>query len=127
MNIYVGNLSYQTTEPELRELFEQFGEVASVSIIRDKMTDRSKGFGFVEMNNEEEGNAAIAALNEKEVKGRALRINEARPREDRPARGPRTSGSGFGGPRREGGFGGPRREGGFGGGRRDGGNGPRGW
>lgn len=86
MNIYVGNLSYQATDDDLRTAFGAYGTVKSASVIIDKMTGQSRGFGFVEMSSKSEGDAAIAGLNGKEVKGRALRINEARPREDRPPR-----------------------------------------
>ena len=81
MNIYVGNLSYGMSEDELREAFGAFGEVSSVKILMDRETGRSRGFGFVEMHNQNEGETAIAQLNGKDVGGRALRINEARPRE----------------------------------------------
>jgi RNA recognition motif-containing protein len=93
MNIYVGNLSRDLTESELREAFAAFGEVQSAAIIKDKFTGESRGFGFVEMPNKAEGDAAIAALNGKDLKGRNLTVNEARPRTDRP----RTGGGGFGG------------------------------
>jgi len=83
MNIYVGNLSYGMSEDELRDAFGAFGEVSSVKILMDRETGRSRGFGFVEMPNKSEGETAIAQLNGKEVGGRALRINEARPREQR--------------------------------------------
>ncbi len=86
MNIYVGNLSYRMTEDELREAFGAFGEVSSAKIIMDRETGRSKGFGFVEMPVQAEGEEAIKALNEKEFAGRNMRVNEARPREDRPRR-----------------------------------------
>jgi RNA recognition motif-containing protein len=86
MNIYVGNLSYRMTEDELREAFAAFGEVSSAKIIMDRETGRSKGFGFVEMPVQAEGEEAIKALNEKEFAGRNMRVNEARPREDRPRR-----------------------------------------
>jgi RNA recognition motif-containing protein len=86
MNIYVGNLSYRMTEDELREAFGAFGEVSSAKIIMDRETGRSKGFGFVEMPVQAEGEEAIKALNEKEFAGRNIRVNEARPREDRPRR-----------------------------------------
>lgn len=85
MNIYVGNLSYSLDDEELRTAFAAFGEVSSATIIMDKMTGRSKGFGFVEMPVQEEAEAAIKALDGSELKGRNLRVNEARPREDRPA------------------------------------------
>jgi RNA recognition motif-containing protein len=93
MNIYVGNLSRDLTESELREAFQAFGEVSSASIIKDKFTGESRGFGFVEMPNKAEGDAAIAALNGKELKGRNLTVNEARPRTDDRKR----TGGGFGG------------------------------
>jgi len=82
MNIYVGNLSYTVTEEDLREAFGGFGQVASVSVIKDKFTGKSKGFGFVEMPSVEEAKAAIAGLNGKEMKGRSINVNEARPRSD---------------------------------------------
>ena len=83
MNIYVGNLSYGMSEDELRDAFGAFGEVSSVKILMDRETGRSRGFGFVEMPNKSEAETAIAQLNGKDVGGRALRINEARPREER--------------------------------------------
>ncbi len=91
MNIYVGNMSYDTSEEELREAFEEFGEVESVSIITDRATGRHKGFGFVEMPNDDEAQAAMDALNDKEFMGRTLNVNKARPR--------RNSGGGRGGRR----------------------------
>lgn len=86
MNIYVGNVSYSTDDNRLVELFSEFGAVASARVINDRDTGRSKGFGFVEMENDTEANSAIEALNEKEIDGRTLRVNEARPREERPRR-----------------------------------------
>lgn len=87
MDIYVGNLSYDMTTEELREAFEQHGEVTSAKIVIDRDTGRSKGFGFVEMPNASEGEAAIAELNGAMLKGRTARVNEARPRSnDRPPR-----------------------------------------
>ena len=80
MNIYCGNISYDTSEDDLRDLFAQYGEVAGVRVIKDRDTGRSKGFGFVDMNNDDEAKEAIEALNEKDFMGRALRINESRPR-----------------------------------------------
>ncbi len=80
MNIYVGNLSYKVEESELKESFEEFGEVSSVKIITDKYSGRSKGFGFIEMVNEEEAKAAINELNGKEIDGRQVVVNIARPR-----------------------------------------------
>ena len=82
MNIYVGNLPYTVEEEELRQVFEPFGQVASAKVIMDRATGRSKGFGFVEMANNEEAQSAISGLNEQEFKGRTLRVNEARPRAD---------------------------------------------
>ncbi|MGE3773921.1 MAG: RNA recognition motif domain-containing protein [Gammaproteobacteria bacterium] len=86
MNIYVGNLAYSVTDADLREAFGASGEVSSASIITDKFSGQSKGFGFVEMPNTAEANAAIRALNEKPLKGRNIRVNEAKPREERPRR-----------------------------------------
>jgi len=83
MNIYVGNLSYSLSESELRDAFADFGEVSSVKVLMDRETGRSRGFGFVEMPNQSEGEAAIAQLNGKELSGRAIRVNEARPKERR--------------------------------------------
>jgi RNA recognition motif-containing protein len=80
MNIYVGNLSYKVEENELRQIFEEYGEVASVKIITDKYSGRSKGFGFIEMNDEEQAKKAIEELNQKEVDGRQIIVNVARPR-----------------------------------------------
>ena len=84
MNIYVGNLRYNLTEEALKAVFEEFGEVASVKIIKDKFSGESKGFGFVEMTSDDDARRAIADLNGKDVDGRSLRVNEARPREERP-------------------------------------------
>jgi RNA recognition motif-containing protein len=97
-NIYVGNLSYEATEDDLRQAFSQHGEVSSVAIIKDKMTGRSRGFGFVEMADKNQAQAAISALNLTEVRGRAITVNEARPKGE--------GGGGGGGGR--GGFGGGR-------------------
>ena len=83
MNIYVGNISYDTSEEDLRNAFEAFGEVDSAKIITDRDTGRSKGFGFVEMADQSNGESAIEGLNGQDVGGRALRVNEARPREAR--------------------------------------------
>ncbi len=85
INIYVGNLPYRATEDEIRELFEEYGSVSRVNLISDRDTGRARGFGFVEMEREG-GNAAIAALDGQDFQGRNLRINEARPREERPRR-----------------------------------------
>jgi cold-inducible RNA-binding protein len=103
MNIYVGNLSYDTTEQGLRAAFEGYGDVASVSIITDRQTGQSRGFGFVEMPDRSEALAAIDGLNEQELDGRRLRVNEARPREDRRGGGGRRGGGRRGGGRRQGG------------------------
>ncbi|MFP4081161.1 MAG: RNA recognition motif domain-containing protein [Candidatus Aminicenantes bacterium] len=82
VQIYVGNLAYRMKEESLRELFEQFGEVTSVKIIKDRMTGRSRGFGFVEMAEQEEAEKAIQELNDTEVEGRNLKVNVARPRRE---------------------------------------------
>lgn len=101
--LYVGNLAFQTTSEELHELFAKAGTVESASVVEDRMTGRSRGFAFVEMSNQEEATAAIEQFNGKEVGGRALKVNEAKPRENRGGGG----GRGFGG-NRGGGFGGNR-------------------
>ena len=93
MNIYVGNLSYNTTEDSLRAAFEQFGQVESARVIMDRYTNQSRGFGFVEMANNDEGQAAISAMDGNELDGRRLRVNEARPREE-GGRGGRGGGGG---------------------------------
>lgn len=117
--LYVGNLSYDVDPSQLQEWFSAHGNVQSAEVISDRMTGRSKGFGFVEMGTDEEAQAAIAALNGKEMAGRALTVNEAKPREDRPRTG---GGGGFGGGR-----GGDRGgRGGFGGGSGGGRGGDRG-
>ncbi|NLI33088.1 MAG: RNA-binding protein [Deltaproteobacteria bacterium] len=108
MNIYVGNLSFKTTEEELKHAFESFGEVTSTRIITDGYTGKSKGFGFVEMPNAAEAKAAIDGLNGKELGGYLLKVNEARPREDRRSRGGGGGGH-FGGRGRGGGGGGGGR------------------
>jgi len=87
MNIYVGNLSYNTTETDLREAFAKHGEVNEVRMITDRDTGRSKGFGFIEMPNADEANAAMTALNGTMLHDREIKVNEARPREERPRRG----------------------------------------
>lgn len=124
MNIYVGNLPYSVRDQDLMTLFSEHGTVSSAKVVIDRETDRSKGFGFVEMPSADEGTNAINKLNGFEFAGRALRVNEARPREERP----RTGGGGGGG------YGGGRSGGGGyggGGGGSDGGNGgerrPRRW
>ncbi len=88
MRIYVGNLNFQSTESEIQELFAQYGQVDDVALITDRMTGRAKGFGFVEMPNGDEAQAAIAGLNGKNFGGRDLTVNEARPREPRRDRSP---------------------------------------
>jgi RNA recognition motif-containing protein len=87
VNIYVGNLSYEATQDDVRLAFEAHGEVSTVSIIMDKMTGRSRGFGFVEMPDQNAGTAAISALNLQEVKGRAMTVNEAKPKAEGAGRG----------------------------------------
>ncbi|MCA9782557.1 MAG: RNA-binding protein [Calditrichaeota bacterium] len=87
MNIYVGNLPYGISEDELRDAFSEYGAVTRASIVMDRETGRSKGFGFVEMSNKAEGEAAINGLNEASLKGRNIKVNEARPRTDRGPRG----------------------------------------
>ncbi len=84
MKLFVGNLSFDTTENDLQDLFEQHGQVSDVALINDKMTGRSRGFAFVTMNDDTHANAAVSALNGHEFQGRALTINEARAREERP-------------------------------------------
>lgn len=84
MDIYIGNLSYTASEEDLRELFQEYGAVDSVKIVRDMETGRSKGFGFVTMAGDSEAQAAIEALNETSFKDRALKVNQARPKENRP-------------------------------------------
>jgi cold-inducible RNA-binding protein len=96
MKLYVGNLSFQTSSEDLQQLFAQAGTVESASVVEDRETGRSRGFGFVEMSTNEEGQAAIQQFNGKEVNGRSLNVNEARPREDRGG-GNRGGGGGRGG------------------------------
>ena len=97
MKIYVGNLSYEVTEDDLRQAFAAFGPVESVAIIKDRSTGQSKGFGFVEMPSKEEGQAAITGMNGKEIKGRTLNVNEALPRTEKPGGGGGRGGYGGGG------------------------------
>ena len=113
MKLYVGNLSFQTSSDDLQQLFAQAGTVESSSVVEDRETGRSRGFGFVEMSSTEEGKAAIEQFNGKEVNGRNLTVNEAKPREDRGGRGGGGGGGGRGG------------YGGGGGGRNGGGGGSR--
>lgn len=107
-NIFVGNLSFNTNEDELRQLFEPYGAVDRVSIMTDRDTGRSRGFGFVEMTNNDDGDKAITALNGQQIGGRTINVNEARPKAERGS-----GGGGFGG------RGGDRGGRGGGGGRRD--------
>jgi len=115
MNIFVGNLSRDVSEKELREAFSAFGQISKVTILKDKFSGEPRGFGFVEMPSKAEAQAAINGMNQKDLKGRALNVNEARPKTDRPG------GGGGGGGR--GGFG--NRGGGGGWGNRGGGSGGR--
>lgn len=124
--LYVGNLSYSTTDESLRTAFAAFGTVDSAKVIMDRDSGRSKGFGFIEMSSDEEAQAAIGGLDGHEVDGRNLRVSEARPQEGGGGgggRGGRGGGGGFGGGSRPGGGGG----GGYGGGRDGGGGGRGGW
>ena len=129
--LYVGNLAYSVRDQDLQDAFSEFGAVSSAKVMMDRETGRSKGFGFVEMGSDAEAQSAINGLNGQPVAGRAIVVNEARPREERPAgfRSPYGGGNGGGG-NGGGGFGGGRREGGGGGyggagggGRREGGGG----
>ena len=110
--LYVGNLAYGIKDKDLAEIFSQYGNVESAKVIMDRDTGRSKGFGFVEFSSDSEAQAAIAGLNGKEIDGRALTVNEARPKEEHGG------GGGGGGGRRGGGYGGGGRGGSGGGGRR---------
>ncbi|MFK7959893.1 MAG: RNA recognition motif domain-containing protein [Phycisphaerales bacterium] len=128
MKIYVGNLSFDTTEDEVRDLFSQHGEVTDVALITDRETGRPRGFGFVEMRDDDAGRNAIGEIDGQEVGGRQLRVNEARPKGDRPGGGGggggyRGGGGGGGGGYRGGGGGG----GGYGGGGGGGGGDRGGW
>ncbi len=98
--LYVGNLSYGTTDSDLQGMFEEFGSVQSAQVIMDRESGRSKGFGFVEMGSDQEAQAAINALNGKDMDGRALTVNEAKPREDRGGRSGGGGRGGYGGGRR---------------------------
>jgi len=111
VRLYVGNLPFSATEQDLEQLFGKSGSVDSVNIVTDRDTGRSRGFGFVEMESQESADSAIRSLNGYELSGRALTVNEARPKESRPARGGFGGGGGRGG-----GFGGGGGRGGFGGG-----------
>jgi RNA recognition motif-containing protein len=117
MNIYVGNLLFDVTEDELKELFAPFGQVTEVRLIMDKFSGKTKGFGFIEMPSKEEAEKAIEGLNGKDIKGRAMTVNEAKPKTERGGRGGRGSFGGGGRGRERGGFGGGgggNRGGGFG-------------
>ncbi|OFX52630.1 MAG: RNA-binding protein [Bacteroidetes bacterium GWA2_30_7] len=116
MNIYVGSLHYDISEEQLKTLFDEYGEVNSVKIIMDKFSGRSKGFGFVEMTNDEDAKKAIEGLNGVEVEGRTIVVNESIERKDRDSRGPRRNNFRSGGDNRGGG--GDRRGGNGGGGNR---------
>jgi RNA recognition motif-containing protein len=117
--LYVGNLSYGVDSSALEQLFAQHGTVQSAEVVNDRETGRSKGFGFVEMGSDEEAQAAIAALNGQEHDGRALTVNEAKPREDRPRDGGGGGRGGYGGGGGRGGYGGGGGRGDRGGGGRD--------
>jgi RNA recognition motif-containing protein len=112
MNIYVGNLSYEVTEEDLKKAFETFGEVDIVKVIKDNYTGRSKGFGFVEMPAKAEAQSAIEGLNGKDLKGRSLNVSEARPRSEGRRGGARPGGPRRGGPKRGGSRQGGGRQGG---------------
>ena len=120
MNIYVGNLSWSMTDDDLSNLFSQYGTVSSAKILKEKNTGRSKGFGFVEMEDEDAAKTAIATLNESEVQGRKLIVNESQPRPEGSGY-KKSGGGGYGGGRGGGGYGGGRSGGGYGGGRSGGG------
>ena len=109
MKLYVGNLSFQTSSEDLQQLFAQAGTVESASVVEDRDTGRSRGFGFVEMSSKEEGEAAIQQFNGKDLNGRSLTVNEARPREDRRPGGGGGGRGGFGGGGNRGGYGGSSR------------------
>jgi RNA recognition motif-containing protein len=114
MNIFVSNINYATQEHELQDLFSEFGEVSSAKIITDKETGRSRGFGFVEMG-EEEGKQAVEALNQKEFNGKALNVSEAKPREEKPRRSfDNNRSGGYGNNNRGGGYGNNRGGGNYG-------------
>ena len=111
MNIFVSNINYATQEQSLQDLFSEFGDVSSAKIITDRETGRSRGFGFVEMS-DEDGKNAIEALNGKELDGKELNVSEAKPREDKPRRSfDNNRGGGYGGGNRGGGYGGGNRGG----------------
>ncbi|MDR3118327.1 MAG: RNA-binding protein [Mediterranea sp.] len=111
MNIFVAGLNYKISEAELGDLFAEYGEITSVKLVTERETGRSKGYGFVEMTDEEAGKKAIEALNGVEIDGRTIAVSEARPREETPRR------NNYGGGGNRGGYGGGNRGGGYGGGR----------
>lgn len=133
MNIFIANLSFDVDDIDLKELFSEYGEITSARVISDKFTGKSKGYGFVEMSNDEEAKKAIAELDRCEYDGKEIAVTEARPREERPSNGGGGrggyggnrggSGGGFGGGNRSGGYGGGGSRGGNSGGDRRGGNG----
>src|SRR5579863_9677742 len=122
MNIYVANLSFAVQDEDLREFFTPYGEVTSAKVIMDKVSGRSRGFGFVEMYDDEAARKAIAELDGATVEGRAIKVNEAKPKEDKPFGGGGNRGGGYGGGGGRGGYGGGgnRGGGGYGGGDRGG-------
>lgn len=134
MNIYISNLSFDVNDSDLRELFEEYGAVSSAKVITDKFSGKSRGFGFVEMDNDEEGQKAIDELNQAEYDGKVINVSVAKPREERPDRkrsfggggGGSRGGFGGGGGGNRGGFGGGGNRGGGFGGNRGGGGGDRG-
>jgi len=107
MKVYVGNLPWSVDDEKLREMFSGYGDIEEATVIKDKFSGRSKGFGFVTFSDDAAANKAIKEMNDKEVDGRALKVNEARPMEERPPRREGGRGFGGGGGRRD--FGGPRR------------------
>lgn len=121
MNLYISNLSYNVTDADLNELFADYGEILSARVITDRETGRSRGFGFVELKDDEMGRKAIEELNQATYDEKVINVTEARPREDRGG-----SRGGFGGGNRGGGYGGGNRGGGYGGGNRGGGYGNNG-
>ena len=112
--LYVGNLAFSVTDDELQQAFTSFGNVMSARVVMDRMTGRSKGFGFVEIEDDAQADEAVNKMNGQTIAGRPVRVSEAKPQEDRP-RGPRRDGGGGGGFGGGGGRGGPRRDGGGGG------------
>lgn len=109
MNIYISNLSYGVNDADLKELFAEYGEISSAKVITDRETGRSRGFGFVEMPDDVQGQKAIDELNQAEYDGKVIRVTVAKPRTERPAGGGGGSRGGFGGGNRGGGFGGGER------------------